>query len=91
MKNQTQVEAKKPIDLFAGKICEHCGKSNFKPLPNPKYFRCVDCGQNYKYKYTPLKKIKFPGRNEECPCGSGKKFKNCCLNEIHTHSQAIKK
>jgi len=24
------------------------------------------------------------GRNEPCPCGSGKKFKKCCLErEIH--------
>lgn len=22
-----------------------------------------------------------PGRNDPCPCGSGKKFKNCCLNK----------
>ena len=21
-----------------------------------------------------------PGRNEQCPCGSGKKFKRCCLS-----------
>ncbi|MBR6997252.1 MAG: SEC-C domain-containing protein [Prevotella sp.] len=21
---------------------------------------------------------KTPGRNEPCPCGSGKKYKNCC-------------
>ena len=21
------------------------------------------------------------GRNEPCPCGSGKKFKNCCINK----------
>ena len=21
------------------------------------------------------------GRNEICPCGSGKKYKNCCLNK----------
>ncbi|EPQ4975886.1 SEC-C metal-binding domain-containing protein [Acinetobacter baumannii] len=20
------------------------------------------------------------GRNEQCPCGSGKKYKKCCLN-----------
>jgi hypothetical protein len=25
-----------------------------------------------------------PGRNEPCPCGSGKKYKNCCLNKDHT-------
>ncbi len=22
-----------------------------------------------------------PGRNDPCPCGSGKKFKQCCLNK----------
>ncbi|MDM1729451.1 SEC-C domain-containing protein, partial [Escherichia coli] len=21
-----------------------------------------------------------PGRNDPCPCGSGKKFKQCCLH-----------
>jgi hypothetical protein len=32
-----------------------------------------------------LKRIKFgkdiPGRNRPCPCGSGKKYKMCCLNK----------
>ena len=27
--------------------------------------------------HTPLVKDKMPGRNDSCPCGSGKKFKNC--------------
>jgi uncharacterized protein YecA (UPF0149 family) len=22
----------------------------------------------------------IPERNDPCPCGSGKKFKNCCIN-----------
>jgi len=26
-------------------------------------------------------KGKLPGRNDPCPCGSGKKFKQCCLNQ----------
>ena len=26
---------------------------------------------------TPVMKDKLPGRNDPCPCGSGKKFKNC--------------
>ena len=26
---------------------------------------------------TPIIKDKLPGRNDSCPCGSGKKFKNC--------------
>ena len=32
---------------------------------------------------VPSKKI---GRNESCPCGSGKKYKHCCLN---SHQAAI--
>ncbi|MSE17613.1 YecA family protein, partial [Pantoea agglomerans] len=23
---------------------------------------------------------KLPGRNDPCPCGSGKKYKQCCLH-----------
>ena len=26
----------------------------------------------------PIIKTKTPGRNDKCPCGSGKKYKNCC-------------
>jgi uncharacterized protein YecA (UPF0149 family) len=22
------------------------------------------------------------GRNDECPCGSGKKYKNCCMRNL---------
>jgi hypothetical protein len=34
------------------------------------------------FKKNPLEKIKFIkqiGRNDPCPCGSGKKYKKCCL------------
>jgi uncharacterized protein YecA (UPF0149 family) len=27
-----------------------------------------------------LSPIKSIGRNDPCPCGSGKKFKKCCIN-----------
>jgi preprotein translocase subunit SecA len=27
---------------------------------------------------APRKTIKEIGRNDPCPCGSGKKYKNCC-------------
>lgn len=27
---------------------------------------------------TALQPVKKPGRNDPCPCGSGKKFKQCC-------------
>ena len=33
-------------------------------------------------KKAPVKKDKKPGRNDPCPCGSGKKYKKCCgMNE----------
>ncbi len=30
----------------------------------------------------PNRKEKLPGRNDKCPCGSGKKAKKCCLDKI---------
>jgi preprotein translocase subunit SecA len=33
-------------------------------------------------KKEPKKADKKPGRNDPCPCGSGKKYKKCCgINE----------
>lgn len=29
-------------------------------------------------KHSPVSIAKKPGRNDPCPCGSGKKYKNCC-------------
>ena len=29
-----------------------------------------------------IRNEKTPGRNERCPCGSGKKVKKCCLWKI---------
>lgn len=29
-------------------------------------------------KVEPIKSDAAPGRNDPCPCGSGKKFKKCC-------------
>jgi hypothetical protein len=28
-----------------------------------------------------------PGRNDECPCGSGKKYKRCCLGKEETRAE----
>ena len=35
---------------------------------------------NYKAAHTPKIKEYKIGRNDPCPCGSGKKYKNCCLS-----------
>jgi len=28
-----------------------------------------------------------PGRNEPCPCGSGEKYKHCCINQTAWYKQ----
>ena len=33
----------------------------------------------YKMRHTPKIREYNIGRNDPCPCGSGKKYKNCCL------------
>ncbi|MBE6731315.1 MAG: preprotein translocase subunit SecA [Ruminococcaceae bacterium] len=39
-------------------------------------------GEKSEIKKAPVKKDKKPGRNDPCPCGSGKKYKKCCgINE----------
>lgn len=35
----------------------------------------------FREKRVPFVKIKeLPGRNSGCPCGSGRKWKKCCMN-----------
>jgi len=36
---------------------------------------------NDEFERIKRKKMKKPGRNDPCPCGSGKKYKNCCLRK----------
>ena len=37
--------------------------------------------QRYKDAHTQkVRQYKKTGRNEPCPCGSGKKYKHCCLS-----------
>jgi uncharacterized protein YchJ len=28
------------------------------------------------------------GRNDDCPCGSGRKFKNCCIDHVENKTRA---
>ena len=55
----------------------------------PEDFRHKDLTQDLRYSGTeedqdlfkkkePYRAKKKPGRNDPCPCGSGKKYKNCC-------------
>lgn len=38
----------------------------------------LDTGGDGSLAKKPAQKKKEPGRNDPCPCGSGKKYKNCC-------------
>jgi hypothetical protein len=40
-------------------------------------------------KNEPIRVAPKPGRNEPCPCGSGLKFKRCCLNRPKTTCKAF--
>ena len=31
------------------------------------------------FKSKPCTRLKVPSRNDPCTCGSGKKYKNCCM------------
>ena len=36
---------------------------------------------DYKNRHTPKIREHNIGRNDPCPCGSGLKFKKCCINK----------
>ncbi|MEM9820894.1 MAG: SEC-C metal-binding domain-containing protein [Bacteroidota bacterium] len=36
---------------------------------------------DYDYAPEPIKRGPKIGRNDPCPCGTGKKYKKCCLNK----------
>lgn len=43
------------------------------------------CKKHYKHLMLtkPIRRTMFqPGRNEPCSCGSGHKFKNCCISKL---------
>ena len=59
--------------------CEYCNSPVYK-------YNCSAVGICYNRAYTgnckgntPHFHVKQQGRNELCKCGSGKKFKKCCL------------
>ena len=60
-------DEKDPMDHFSPSNIEYLWKANY----DDKYSR----------KLIELKKEKKIGRNDPCPCGSGKKYKKCCLKK----------
>ncbi len=44
----------------------------------------IDYSDEFYSSLEPIKAKRKIGRNEKCPCGSGKKYKKCCLNKSST-------
>ena len=49
-----------------------------KPIKRVEVAKETGTGNTPVVKKPVVKKIKLPGRNDPCHCGSGKKYKNCC-------------
>lgn len=63
-------------------------KTESVPVPKlPKSSKFVAHYPSYKLGTLQYSK-KLPGRNEPCSCGSGKKFKKCCLDKINEKARA---
>lgn len=62
--SDTQVQAKENLDAAVGARQE----------------QLLEAMARYKVAHTPVIKENKIGRNDKCPCGSGKKYKNCCLS-----------
>jgi preprotein translocase subunit SecA len=46
-------------------------------LSDPNQQAAANRDTSEQQKHEPVRVQKMPGRNDPCPCGSGKKFKNC--------------
>lgn len=64
------------MDTRDGRIYRANGLDEFDPEDRP-YMKPMEVPP------TPLQRAKMKvGRNDNCPCGSGKKFKRCCMMKI---------
>jgi hypothetical protein len=65
--------------IFNNTHCHICGSSDIYKNDGTGPL-CFKCARRYQ-SWPPRKIIPTPGRNTSCPCGSGKKYKKCCLNK----------
>jgi uncharacterized protein YecA (UPF0149 family) len=71
---------------------EPASTSELEPIQNPPEMHKNAQHEVHKNaqtdRITPITPIRRDhpkiGRNEQCPCGSGQKFKRCCLNKLFT-------
>ncbi len=84
-----QVEGFDMFEELIENIKSDTVKMLFRAMPQQKMQRQMvakitgtNSGEESEIKKKPVKKDKKVGRNDLCPCGSGKKYKKCCgINE----------
>lgn len=75
---------KKELKVESRQKCAVCGSKGDIQDKKTRKWICFDC-LNKRMEYLeknrkkPIIVQKQQGRNEMCSCGSGKKYKNCCL------------
>lgn len=87
-----QIQGADLFDEMIASICEDTARAVLSVVPQQKEIKrqavakvvntgFVGSGEKQTVK-KPIKKAEKVGRNDPCPCGSGKKYKKCCgLNE----------
>ena len=65
------------ICFFTPSGAQECTTMHNDAQPNP-VFHVHNSAQKPETYRRPEPKI---GRNDPCPCGSGRKYKHCCLNQ----------
>ncbi|MEG2669372.1 MAG: SEC-C metal-binding domain-containing protein, partial [Oscillospiraceae bacterium] len=81
-------EAMDMFEEMIGAIKEETVKHLFHVVPQTRIERTQvakptseNVGGDGTVKKKPVHKVVKPGRNDPCPCGSGKKYKNCCIDK----------
>jgi len=66
----------------AGEIMSLCDKNNWQVIVGIEPDKPEDISdiERLLNPAKPVAKAITIGRNDPCPCGSGKKYKRCCLN-----------
>jgi hypothetical protein len=77
---------RKEFEPFGDVVAELSHWAGFQP----KKQRAADEFQLAAWSDTPVRNpFRDVGRNDPCPCGSGKKFKKCCLGKPEAELQAV--
>lgn len=82
-----QIEGMNMFDEMIYNIKEEAVKFMFRVRPERKVQRervaePTSTNLDDSTKREPIRKDKKAGRNDPCPCGSGKKYKNCCGKNV---------